>query len=584
MAPTYERPAAPIAQQWSVDGQAAAASDAGPSAASLEWRDFVTDPSLRGLIETALANNRDLRKTLLNVEAARAMYRVQRADRLPTIGAQASGTRQHNPADLNPSGRAGVQSEWRAGLGVTAFELDLFGRVRSLSEAALEEYLATESGARSARISLIAEVIDAYLARESARERGLHTERTLASREQSLQLIERRRAEGIGSALDLEQARGLTEQARADLARMEREFRQSTNALTLLAGVSDMSPYLAPHDGATPMLVQQLAAGTPSEMLANRPDILAAEHRLKARNADIGAARAAFFPRISLTGMFGSASSDLSDLFKGGQRAWSFAPQVTLPIFDAGRNLANLDLAKLRKDMAVAEYEQSIQTAFREVMDALAATDTLRRQEDAQRAQATSSQAALALSEARYRGGVDNYLRYLDAQRSDFANQIALIEVRTERQAALASLFRALAAAGAAGTTTWWRRPRLGVETREPHMARRKQGEAGATRDAVLDAAESGFRLRGGAHASVESIAAQAGWSRGAASYHFRGKAELLRAVLAGAPAAAAGPAASRIGAGTGRPRAAGLRTALDGGAAGRPACPERLRHPGLGL
>ena len=224
---------------------------------------------------------------------------------------------------------------------------------------------------------------------------------------------------------------------------MEREFRQSTNALTLLAGVSD-SPYLAPHDGATPMLVQQLAAGTPSEMLANRPDILAAEHRLKARNADIGAARAAFFPRISLTGMFGSASSDLSDLFKGGQRAWSFAPQVTLPIFDAGRNLANLDLAKLRKDMAVAEYEQSIQTAFREVMDALAATDTLRRQEDAQRAQATSSQAALALSEARYRGGVDNYLRYLDAQRSDFANQIALIEVRTERQAALASLFRAL--------------------------------------------------------------------------------------------------------------------------------------------
>ena len=286
-------------------------------------------------------------------------------------------------------------------------------------------------------------MIDAYLARESARERGLHTERTLASREQSLQLIERRRAEGIGSALDLEQAKGLTEQARADLARMEREFRQSTNALTLLAGVSDMSPYLAPHDGATPMLVQQLAAGTPSEMLANRPDILAAEHRLKARNADIGAARrllpAHFADRHVRQRQLGPVGS-----VQGGQRAWSFAPQVTLPIFDAGRNLANLDLAKLRKDMAVAEYEQSIQTAFREVMDALAATDTLRRQEDAQRAQAASSQAALALSEARYRGGVDNYLRYLDAQRSDFANQIALIEVRTERQAALASLFRAL--------------------------------------------------------------------------------------------------------------------------------------------
>ncbi len=444
LAPTYERPAAPVAQHWGAEGQADFASGQGSAAATLDWRGFVTDPSLRELIETALANNRDLRRALLNVEAARAMYRVQRSEQLPSIGAQASGARQHNPADLNASGVSGVQSEWRAGVGVTAFELDLFGRVRSLSEAALQEYLATENGARSARISLIAEVIDAYLTREGARQRGLHTERTLASREQSLQLIARRRAEGVGSALDYEQAKGLADQARADLARMERQYRQSTNALTLLAGVSDMSPYLAPNDGAAPMLVQQLAAGAPSELLTNRPDILAAEHRLRARNADIGAARAAFFPRISLTGMFGSASADLSDLFSGGQRAWSFAPQINLPIFDGGRNLANLELAKIRKEAAVAEYEQSIQTAFREVMDGLAATDTLRRQEDALRAQSDSSQAALRLSEARYRGGVDNYLRYLDAQRSDFANQIALIEVRTERQVALASLFRAL--------------------------------------------------------------------------------------------------------------------------------------------
>ncbi|MCZ8389565.1 efflux transporter outer membrane subunit [Achromobacter xylosoxidans] len=444
LAPTYQRPASPVAQHWDAEGQAGDASAPGSAASVLDWRDFVTDPSLRGLVETALANNRDLRRALLNVEAARAMYRVQRAERLPGIGAQASGSRQHNPADLNPAGNAGVQSEWRAGLGVNAFELDLFGRVRSLSQAALEEYLATEAGARGARISLIAEVIEAYLTRESARQRGLHTERTLASREASLQLIGRRRAEGIGSALDYEQAKGLADQARADLARMEREYRQSTNALTLLAGISDLSPYLAPHDAAAPLLVQQLAAGVPSELLALRPDILAAEHRLRARNADIGAARAAFFPRISLTGMFGSASADLSDLFKGGQRAWSFAPQLTLPLFDGGRNQANLDLAKLRKDMAVAEYEQSIQAAFREVMDGLAATDTLRRQEAAQQAQAESSQAALRLSEARYRGGVDSYLRYLDAQRSDFVNQIALIEVRTQRQVALATLFRAL--------------------------------------------------------------------------------------------------------------------------------------------
>ena len=275
MAPTYERPAAPIAQQWSVDGQAAAASDAGPSAASLEWRDFVTDPCC-GLIETALANNRDLRKTLLNVEAARAMYRVQRADRLPTIGAQASGTRQHNPADLNPSGRAGVQSEWRAGLGVTAFELDLPGACAACRKPRWKS-IWPPRGARSARISLIAEVIDAYLARESARERGLHRTdaglaRAVAAADRAAPRRRHRQRAGPGTGQGTDRA------GPADLARMEREFRQSTNALTLLAGVSDMSPYLAPHDGATPMLVQ-LAAGTPSEMLANRPDILAAEHR-----------------------------------------------------------------------------------------------------------------------------------------------------------------------------------------------------------------------------------------------------------------------------------------------------------------
>ena len=444
MAPVHERPAAPVPAAWSVVGEATATAAQPSSAASLDWQSFVADKALRQLVELALANNRDLRQTLLNVQAARAQYRVQRADRLPGIEVQGNGNRQRTPADLNPSGQAGVQSTWQAGVGMATFELDLFGRVRSLSQAALEEYLATEGAARAAHVSLVSEVIQAYLTRGGAQRRHALTTQTLETRETSLKLIARRREAGVATALDYQEARGLTEQAKADMERIDREFRQATNALRLLVGVTDVDGYLPAQPSEDLLLVQDIAAGTPSELLAHRPDIEAAEHRLRARNADIGAARAAFFPRISLTGMFGSSSVELSNLFDAGQRAWSFAPQISLPIFAGGRNRANLDLAEVRKDMAVAEYEKAIQTAFREVADALAATDTLRREEQAQRALADSSQEAMRLAEARYRSGVDGHLRYLDAQRQAFANQMAAIEVGTQRQIALTALFGAL--------------------------------------------------------------------------------------------------------------------------------------------
>ena len=450
LAPDYERPAAPMAAQWKQP-----AVSAHSAAATLDWPLFVTDAALRSLVELALTNNRDLRQSLLNVEAARALYRIQRADQLPGVGLQGGSARQRLPADLSGSGRAGVQGSYQVGLGVTAFELDLFGRVRNLSQAALEDYLATEEAAHAARISLVAEVIAAYLTRQGAEQRLLLTSETLATREVSLRLAAERRRAGTATALDYQEALGLTEQSRAEQARIDREFRQADNALTLLIGVSDLSPHLPQRSDQRLLLVQELAAGTPSDLLIHRPDILAAEHRLRARSADIGAARAAFFPQISLTGLFGTASADLSDLFRSGQRTWSFVPQLTLPIFNAGRNRANLDLATVRRDIAVADYEKAIQTAFREVSDALAATDTLRREEAARQTLAAASSEALRLAEARWRAGVDSHLRYLDAQRSDFANQALLIEIRTQRQIALATLFKTLGggwlAAGKAG-------------------------------------------------------------------------------------------------------------------------------------
>ncbi len=438
LAPHYERPEAPVAADWQV------ADANGTRVQALDWQTFIVDADLRRAVDTALNNNRSLRQALLDIEAARAQYRIQRADRLPSINANASGNRQRLPADQSQTGRSEVTSVYQVGLGLAEYEVDLFGRVRNLSESALETYLATEEATRATQISLIAEVIQAYLTRDGALRRKALVEQTLDSRLASLELVSRRREVGAATALDYQEAVGLAEQAKAERESTERQLRQADNALALLLGTPDAGQFLPSTPRDELMVLQDIAPGTSSELIERRPDILASEHRLKARNADIGAARAAFFPRITLTGSVGSSSTELSGLFEGGSRAWSFAPTLSLPIFAGGRNRANLDLAEVRQDAAVADYEGTIQTAFREVADALAATDTLRREETARRALAESSRAAEALAEARYRGGVDDHLRYLDAQRSSFNDQTTLIQISTDRQLALADLFRAL--------------------------------------------------------------------------------------------------------------------------------------------
>ncbi|MFS2123552.1 efflux transporter outer membrane subunit [Pseudomonas sp. Pseusp97] len=439
MAPTYERPEAPVAQSWS--GPAA---QPGAAASNLDWQSFIVDSELRELVNVALDNNRSLRQTLLDIEQARAQYRIQRADRVPGLSGAANGNRQRLPADPSNSGSSAVSSSYQVGLSLPEYELDLFGRVKSLTDAALEQYLSTQEAARSARIALIAEVSQAYLTYDGAQRRLQLTEQTLASREDSLGLISQRRSAGAATALDYQEALGLVEQSRAELESNARQKQQALNALVLLLGTADAARRIPQVPQDKPMLIQDIAPGTPSELIERRPDILAAEHVLKARNADIGAARAAFFPRISLTGSFGTSSAEMSGLFDGGSRSWSFVPTLSLPIFDAGRNSANLDLAKVRKDSAVAAYEGTIQTAFREVADALAATDTLRREEAARRALANTTNETLKLAKARYEGGVDSHLRYLDAQRSNFVNESAYIETSTQRQIALVDLFRAL--------------------------------------------------------------------------------------------------------------------------------------------
>lgn len=439
MAPTYERPAAPVADSWS-----GVSAQQGRQASELDWQSFIVDPQLRKLVGTALDNNRSLRQTLLDIEQARAQYRIQRADRIPGLSAGASGNRQRLPADLSSKGQSSVASTYQVGLSLPEYEVDLFGRVKSLSDAALQQYLATEEAGRSARIALIAEVTQAYLVHDGAQRRLALTQQTLISREYSFALISRHRAVGNATALDYQEALGLVEQSRADEEAALRQKQQAFNALVLLLGTPDAATSIPQTQQDKLLLVQDIAAGSPSSLIERRPDILAAEHRLQARNADIGAARAAFFPRITLTGSFGTSSAQMSGLFDGGSRSWSFIPTLSLPIFDGGRNRAGLSLAEARKDSAVAAYEGTIQTAFREVADALAATDTLRREEAARRALANTSVESLKLAKARYEGGIDSHLRYLDAQRASFANETAFIEASTQRQIALVDLFRSL--------------------------------------------------------------------------------------------------------------------------------------------
>jgi len=440
LAPKYERPAAPVAGSFPEVPRAAtapASAAATEAAANMEWQRFFADARLRQLIELSLANNRDLRIAIANIEQARSQYRIQRADRLPTVGAAVTGQRQTTGEDQP------INSVYQAGFTVSSFELDLFGRVRNLSEAALAQYLATEEARKTTQISLIASVANAYLQLLADEELLTLAQRTVQTREESDKLTQLRFENGVVSRLELQQSRSLVETARTTLAQAQRQRAQDINLLTLLVG--QPLPELQP--GAATLAATQLPdlpAGLPSDLLASRPDIRAAEQQLIAANANIGAARANFFPRISLTGSVGSASTELSGLFKSGSYGWTFAPQAILPIFDYGRNTAVLGSARAQRDVAVAQYERSIQTAFREVADALAGQATFSEQLRAQRAVAEAEAERFSLSDLRYRNGAASYLDLLDAQRSLFQAQQLAIQANLQRLQNQVTLYRVL--------------------------------------------------------------------------------------------------------------------------------------------
>ena len=437
MIPTYERPAAPVPTTFP---QAPAATGAGVAAADLAWKDYFSDPRLQQLITIALENNRDLRVSVLNIEQARAQFQITRASQYPVVNGVASGTRQPNT-----SGQ--YANAFQVGLAVSAWEIDFFGRVAALKEQALAQYLATEEARKSAQISLVAAVANGWYTLLADEELLAISRSTLATREESIKLAKLRLDNGVSSELDYHQAEGLTQAARATLAQQQRQRALDENALVLLLGQSLPPEVLATVSGyrlADTPAMAPLPAGLPSDLLTRRPDIRQAEQTLLASNANIGAARAAFFPRISLTASVGSVSSELSGLFKSGSWAFSLAPQLVLPIFDAGRNQAGLDSAQAGRAIAVAQYEKAIQTAFREVADALAGQATLTDQLNAQKAQSDAEAKRLKLSDLRYRNGVASYLDFLDAQRSLFSTQQAVVQTRLVQLQNQVALYKTL--------------------------------------------------------------------------------------------------------------------------------------------
>lgn len=420
-----------IPAQWP-----AAAAAGTVDVADIGWRDFFVDPRLQSVINQALDNNRDLRVAVLNVEKARAQYRIQRADRVPAVGVQGQMTRS--------GGDAPVTEQFSANLGVVEFELDLFGRVRNLSQAALQQYFAEAANRRSAQLSLVAEVANAWLTLGADNAQLRIAQATLASYEDSLRLTEARRQLGGASALELSQTRTLVETARTDVARFAGQVAQDRNALVLLAG-GPVDDTLLPTTEVTEVAaLRPLPAGVPGEVLLRRPDVMAAEHTLLSANANIGAARAAFFPSISLTGSIGSASSELSNLFDSGTRVWSFMPKLNLPIFQGGKLRANLGVATADRDIALAQYEKAIQSGFREAADALVLNDSLDAQLASQQALVAAAEQAQTLSQARYDAGLDSFLTLLDARRTAYTARKSLVSTQLAQQSNQVALYKVL--------------------------------------------------------------------------------------------------------------------------------------------
>lgn len=439
LAPTYQQPAAPVPATFP-SAEAGAASDA-----VRPWRTQFEDPRLVQVIELALAHNRDLRVATLSIEQARAAYRVQDAALLPTVTASGSGSASRTPADLSGAGRAVISRSDSLSVGLTAYELDFFGRVRNLSAQALAQFLATQEAQRATRISVIAETAQAWLVWSADLQRLALAEQNLASYRDSVALTERRLAAGADNALTLRQQQTSLASARGEVARLQAQIAQDRQALALLLG-TPLPDALAPQpldlQGTPPGTA--LAAGLPSELLLRRPDLLQSEQQLRAATANIGVARAAFYPRIALTASAGTASAELSGLFQSGSGSWSFVPQVSLPIFDGGANRANLASAQAARDIAVARYEKAIQTAFREVADALSVRDSLQTRLAAQQQWVEASGAALALSQARFARGADSWLQVLDAQRSFNSARQGLIDLRQLQVTNSVTLYKAL--------------------------------------------------------------------------------------------------------------------------------------------
>jgi multidrug efflux system outer membrane protein len=446
MAPKYEQPAAPVPTAWP-EGPAYQTKAAKPDdqpLADIPYQEFFVDEKLRKLIALALENNRDLQVAVLNIERSRAQFQIQRSELFPKIDGIAQGTFGRISEDFSGNGHPQNIHQYNIGLGLSSYELDLFGRVRSLKDQALEQYLATEQARRSVQISLVSQVAAYYLALAADQERLQIARETMASQKISYDLSKSRFEAGISSALDLYQAQALVEAARVDIARYITLVAQDENALSLVVGSPVPADLLPTSLSATATALKNIAPGLPSDVLLTRPDILQAEGELKGANANIGAARAAFFPRVTLASDVGLGANDLGGLFNSGSFVWSFVPRISIPIFNAGSNQANLTVAEVDRDIAVARYEKAIQTAFREVADALAQQGTIDEQLAAQQALTDATAESYKLSQARYDKGVDNYLQVLVNQRAFYVAQQGLIGVRLARLDNQVTLYKVL--------------------------------------------------------------------------------------------------------------------------------------------
>ena len=437
LAPTYAPPRLPVAAQYPENDAA------GAHAPDVAWQAYFADPRLQSLIAQALASNRDMRVAALRVEEARAAYGIQRAEQFPTVALGASGSRTRVPGDLSLTGRAMTSAQYQAGLNVSAWELDFWGRVRSLKDSALQTLLASDEARRAIGVALVAQVANGYLGLRELDERVELARATVDSRAESLRIFTRRFEVGSISKLDLTQVETLLSQALSLSAQLEQARAVQAHALAqLVGGPVDLTPDTRRFDDAS--VLQPLHAGLPSALLTQRPDLIAAEHQLRAAQANIGAARAAFFPTISLTAAYGTASAELSGLFDSGSGAWNFAPRLVLPIFDAGRIRANMDLAEVRRDVAVANYEKSVQGAFREVADALSNRRWLALQVDIGKTTLAAQSERARLAKLRYDNGAAPYLEVLDAQRDLLTVEQQLVQTRRALLSSQVSLYAAL--------------------------------------------------------------------------------------------------------------------------------------------